>query len=77
MVPVFHNENEVGYRLSSPFEIENLSPFIQEQQLENVFERMVQNDVEEIENLILGVNSPSENEESNLLFYHPVLSETI
>ena len=81
-MPVFHCENEIENHhshLPSPLEIENMNPFLQEQQLECLFERMVKNEIGNVEenDSCVCVMKTAENEKNNLLFYHPVLSENV
>ena len=56
-----------------------MNPFLQEQQLECLFERMVKNEIGNVEenDSCVCVMKTVENEKNNLLFYHPVLSENV
>ena len=54
-----------------------MNPFLQEQQMECLFKRMVKNEIESNEENDSCIKKTAENEKNNLLFYHPVLSEHI
>ena len=79
-MPVFHCEDEIENHhshLPSPLEIENMNPFLQEQQMECLFKRMVKNEIESNEENDSCIKKTAENEKNNLLFYHPVLSKNV
>lgn len=56
-----------------------MNPFLQEQQMECLFKRMVKNEIESNEesDSCICIKKTAENEKNNLLFYHPVLSKNV
>ena len=54
-----------------------MNPFLQEQQMECLFKRMVKNEIESNEENDRCIKKTAENEKNNLLFYHPVLSKNV